>query len=136
MPPVAAQRFAVEGFDGERLALSAPLDANVNDKGSAFGGSLAALMTLAGWALTTLRLNLLDIDAEVYVADSSVKYLAPLRDGLRASAWLADGEDWNAFVATLRGRGKARLNVAAQVDLPGGGVATAMRARFVAFAKR
>ena len=46
MPPVAALRLRIAGYDGARLRLRAPLDANVNDKGCAFGGSLASLMTL------------------------------------------------------------------------------------------
>lgn len=136
MPPVAALRIEIEGFDGERLRLRAPLAINLNDKGSAFGGSLAALMTVAGWALLTLHLQQRGIEAEVYVADSSVRYLAPLRADLAASAWLAEGADWESFVRTLGARGKARLNLQAQVDLPEGGVASAMQARFAAIAKR
>ncbi len=136
MPPVAALGVEAVDFDGERLHLRAPLAANVNDKGSAFGGSLAALMTVAGWALLTLRLWQLGIEAEVYVADSSIRYLAPLHADLAASAWLDDARDWDGFVATLRERGRARLKVAAQVGLPEGGAASAMQARFVAFAKR
>ena len=51
MPPVKAMGIELRGFSGDRLQLSAPLAANVNDKGNAFGGSLASAMTLAGWAL-------------------------------------------------------------------------------------
>ena len=49
MPPVAALQLRVDDFDGDTLHLSAPLSAHVNDKGCAFGGSLASLMTLAAW---------------------------------------------------------------------------------------
>src|SRR5688572_33465248 len=78
MPPVAAMRLRAVARDGDVLRLHAPLDANVNDKGCAFGGSMASAMTLAGWGLLTLRLAEAGIAAEVYVADSQLRYLRPL----------------------------------------------------------
>lgn len=49
MPPVAALGVRVARCDAERVVLEAPLARNVNDKACAFGGSLASLLTLAGW---------------------------------------------------------------------------------------
>ncbi len=136
MPPVAAMQVDVAGYDGERLRLGAPLSANVNDKGNAFGGSLTSLMTVAGWGLVTLRLQLAGLKAEVYVADSAIRYLAPLYADLEAEAAFAPGESWDAFVETLTQRGRARIQVQAQVTLPEGGVATTLSGRFVAIVKR
>ena len=86
MPPVAALRPAIADWRDGHLRLSAPLSANVNDKGCAFGGSLVSLMTLAGWCLVSGRLQQAGLEAEVYVADSQVRYLAPLRVDLVAEA--------------------------------------------------
>jgi thioesterase domain-containing protein len=135
MPPVAALRLRIAGYDGARLALQAPLAANVNDKGCAFGGSLASLMTLAGWGLATLQLQAHGLDAAVYVADSQVRYLAPLYADLEASAWLADDGDWDAVRASLVDGGRASLVLQAQVAGPDGTVAASGRARYVAFAR-
>jgi len=135
MPPVAAMQVRVGDYRDGQLWLSAPLAANVNDKGTAFGGSLTSLMTLAGWGLVALQLRRADIDAEIYVADSQIRYLAPLRDDLHASAGLEDGQSWDEFLRTLAQRGRARVQVRAQVTLPGGDVATTMTGRFVALAK-
>ena len=73
MPPVAAMQLRVDGFDGDALRLHAPLAAHVNDKGCAFGGSLASLMTLAAWGVLTLRLQAAGITADVFVADTQVQ---------------------------------------------------------------
>ena len=73
MPPVAAMQVEVEGMRGDALRLTAPLSANVNDKGNAFGGSLTSLMTVAGWGLVTLKLRMAGLEAEVYVADSQIR---------------------------------------------------------------
>ena len=136
MPPVAAMQVDVEGFQGDALRLTAPLSANVNDKGNAFGGSLTSLMTVAGWGLVTLKLRLAGLKAEVYVADSQIRYLAPLYGDLVADAAFADGQSLEAFIDTLVQRGRARIQVEACVRLPEGGMATTLSGRFVAIAKR
>ena len=136
MPPVAAMQVDVEGMRGDALRLTAPLSANVNDKGNAFGGSLTSLMTVAGWGLVTLKLRLAGVKAEVYVADSQIRYLAPLYNDLIAEAVFAEGQAWDLFVDTLVQRGRARIQVDARVLLPEGGLATTLSGRYVAIAKR
>ena len=136
MPPVAAMQVEVEGMRGDALRLTAPLSANVNDKGNAFGGSLTSLMTVAGWGLVTLKLRLAGLKAEVYVADSQIRYHAPLYGDLVAEAVFAEGQAWDLFVDTLVQRGRARIQVDARVLLPEGGLATTLSGRYVAIAKR
>jgi thioesterase domain-containing protein len=135
MPPVAALRLSIAGYDGQRLRLHAPLAANVNDKGCAFGGSLGSLMTLAAWGLVTLRVQEAGMQADVFVADSRIRYLAPLFADLEAQAELEAAASWDDFVATLRERGRARTELVARVPLPDGSVAAEFAARYVAFRK-
>ena len=135
MPPVAAMQLRIAGFDGDCLRLEAPLLRHVNDKGCAFGGSLVSLMTLAAWGLVTLRLQQAGLPADVFVADSQVRYLAPLYDDLDAEARLAVDVDWERFLSDLRERGRASVSVEACVRLPDGGPAAHCRARYGAIAK-
>jgi len=134
MPPVAAMQVAIAGFDGERLRLRAPLSHNVNDKGCAFGGSLASLMTLAAWGVATMKIQGAGMQADVFVADSQVRYLAPLYADLDASARLSDG-DWDAVRAALREKGRASMVLQAEVAGADGTVAASGRARYVAIAR-
>jgi thioesterase domain-containing protein len=135
MPPVAAMGVRIGGYDGDSLQLRAPLARHVNDKGCAFGGSMASLMTLAGWGLVTLRLHAAGLDADVFVADSSVKFRQPLYADLAVEAWPAGDERWEAAFDALRERGRARMFIAACVRGPDGTVAAEGHARFVALAK-
>ncbi len=133
MPPARAMGFRATRYDTDGLRLSGPLEANVNDKGCAFGGSLAGLLTLSAWGLVNVRLAEAGFDdAEVYVQDSHLRYLAPLYGELHADARLADGEQWETFLAAYRNRGKARATMTAQVTLPDGSPATTLEGRFVA----
>lgn len=136
VPLARAMALRVYAHDGDELALAAPLAPNINDKGCAFGGSLVSLLTLAGWGLIVLKLAALDRECDVYVQDSSVRYLAPVWTDFVARARLAEGESWTAFAETLAARGRARLRVACTVTLDDGSDACTLEARFVAIVRR
>ena len=131
MPPLAAMGVAVRDYDGERLTLAAPLAQNVNDKGCAFGGSINSLATIAAWGLAWLALYDRQLEADTYVQDSGIRYLAPLFGELVATAKRVDGS-WDEFAAQLAGRGRARAVIEAAVALPEGGEAARFSGRFVA----
>ena len=130
MPPVAAMAVRVAGYDGLQLRLQAPLAANVNDKACAFGGSLASLMTLAGWGWLMLRCAEAGIGADVYVADSHLRYLAPVRADFEATAVLGEGEDWPSVLRCLAERGRARVHMQAAVAGADGAPAAVLKARY------
>lgn len=130
MPPVAAMRIRATRYDGDAVHLHAPLDANVNDKDCAFGGSLASVMTLAGWGLLTLKLEEAGLSGEVYVADSQLRYLKPLYADLQAEARLDPGTDWDSVLRAFRERGRARANIQALVRGPEGEPVADLGGRF------
>lgn len=137
MPAVRAMQIQLDGYADGVLRITAPLAANVNDKGNAFGGSLASVLTLSGWALVSLRLRLrlAGHDAEVYVADSNLRYLAPVYEDLHAHAEAAEATGWDAFLNTFRQRRKARISIIATQPGADGKPAAEFSGRFVAFAK-
>src|SRR3546814_12685327 len=100
MPPVAAMQLRIAGYDGDALALEAPLALHVNDKGCAFGGSLVSLLTLASWGLVNLHVQAPGLDADVFVADTELRYLAPLFAALPAQPRTACAPPWQRFVPT------------------------------------
>ncbi len=136
MPPVAAMQVRVGDYRDAMLTVDAPLAANVNDKGNAFGGSLCSVMTLAAWAWVTLQLRLAGHEADVYVADSQIRYLHPVYEDLHARAGAAPGADWDGFLATFRQRGKARIAMVSRLLTADGTVAAELDGRFVAKARR
>ena len=89
-------------------------------------------MTLAGWGLVTVKLADAGLAAEVYVADSQLRYLTPLHADLVAEAWLEDGTDWDAVLRSLRERGRARATLRARVLGPAGDAVAEFAGRFAA----
>ncbi|PJK05258.1 thioesterase [Lysobacteraceae bacterium NML71-0210] len=132
MPPVAMMQMRIADIGNDDLSLSAPLAANLNDKDSAFGGSLVALMTLAGWALASTQLLRAGFEADVYVADSEVKYLHPVKADLLAHATAQSPQALQAFIDTFAARGKARIQLQVSIALADGTPACTLSARYVA----
>ena len=132
MPPVRALQVRVVGCLDGRLRLAAPLAANVNDKGTAFGGSLVSLMTIAAWGLVSLELAQAGIEADIYVADSRVRYLKPVFEDLVVDAGFDDPVERAALADTLRKQGRASIRLKSESLLAEGGVAASFVGRYVA----
>jgi thioesterase domain-containing protein len=132
IPLARAMDLRLHHRSRDSLVLAAPLAPNVNDKGCAFGGSLASLMTLAGWALVELQLQERGEDCDVFVGESTVRYLEPVWSDFQAQAQLAEDADWDTFFDTLGTRGKARVEVLCTVPGNERRAAATLQARFVA----
>ena len=132
IPLARAMDLQLRHHDADMLSLWAPLAPNVNDKGCAFGGSLVSLMTLSGWALVELALRQRGIECDVFVAESGVRYLAPLWRDFCSEARLTPDAQWDTFFDTLAARGRARIAVECIVPGTDGRPAATLEARFVA----
>jgi thioesterase domain-containing protein len=132
IPLARAMALELGDYDGERLRLTTPLAPNVNDKGCAFGGSLVSLMTLTGWGLVELALRQRGEDCDVYVGESTVRYLSPVWSDFAAEAEPAEDANWDVFFATLANRGRARIAVTSHVPGEPGKPAATLAAQFVA----
>lgn len=79
-------------YGPEGLSASAPLAQNVNDKGTAFAGSIAAVATLAGWALTRIVVEEMGMESEVVALRSTIEYEKPVRGDIEVFSRMPDGE--------------------------------------------
>lgn len=112
------------------LTLSAPLAPNINDKGTFFAGSQAALLTLGGWALSTLEGERLVPTVDVVAAESHLGYLAPLSGDARIQV-LTTTDGLAAFARRLQRRGRARLAITATLHGPDGTLASRFEAQYL-----
>lgn len=131
IPLTRAMGVTVAGFDTAGLTLRAPLAPNLNHKHTAFGGSLATLATLAGWALLQLLLRE-HPPATVVIQESTVNYLHPVASGFEARCALPPPDALDRFRRTLERRGVARIGL--DVLIPSGNeIAVRFHGQFVAF---
>lgn len=98
------------------LELSAPLKPNLNDKQTAFGGTLATLCTLSGWCICSMLCRSLTQKVDIAVIDSHIRYHRPVTgDPITARACFPSIETQQTFIETLQKEGRARLNIKVSV---------------------
>ena len=130
--PLAAQMQArVAAWDAEGLTLKAPLAPNINHERSAFGGSLASLMTLACWGYLWLQLEG-EPGMHIVVNEAELKYLKPVTGELVARCLTPAAAGLQAFLDALKRRGKARIKLTAEIR-QGDELATFYTGSFVAY---
>jgi thioesterase domain-containing protein len=113
IPLSRAMQVSVVEIGPDAALLAAPLAPNINHRDTVFGGSAAALATLAAWSLLHARVVDAGIACRLVVTRSTVDYRLPLAGDFTARAELADEAGWERFVRLLERRGKARIGVRA-----------------------
>jgi thioesterase domain-containing protein len=132
IPLTRALGLQVVESSARRLVLAAPLEPNRNHLGTAFGGSLHALPTLACYATLWTLLREAGIEGHVVIKRSQVQYRQPVAADFRAVCTRPDAERVAEFMADLRRHGKARMELDAVVEGTGGRPAVEFTGSFVA----
>lgn len=131
IPLARAMQLKVSRYTGDELEMAVPLAPNINDKGCAFGGSMASLLTLAGWGLIELGLRARRFDCDIYVGDSELRYREPVWGELRGIARFVEPSALATLAAALQTRGKGRIDVVCEIAGEQAAAAI-LSARFVA----
>lgn len=119
IPLTVAMGVVVRELSAERVCLTAPLAPNINHHQTAFGGSVAALAVLSGWALLHARLASRPRPVSLVIQRQQLDYLAPVDAAFEAVCRAPLAADWDRFVHTLDTRGRARLELQASVHCQG-----------------
>ena len=131
IPLARAMQVEIRRLDGAGLQLAAPLEPNRNHVGTAFGGSLQGLATLAGWGVTLVTADGPG-DIRVVIGACQMRFLAPVAGELIATAGWPDAATAAAFRARLAAQQRARLVVAVEIGAPGQGAAARFSGEFAA----
>ncbi|MFP4137904.1 MAG: YiiD C-terminal domain-containing protein [Halomonas sp.] len=97
--------------DGDRLTWSLALTPSLNDKGTGFGGALAAQTTLLGWCWTTLWLRRRGFSRDVVVAEANQRFLAPVTRDYRLECLPEEEAGPERLAARLAEKGRGRITL-------------------------
>jgi thioesterase domain-containing protein len=109
IPITRAMGVRAVANDESGFTVEAPVALNWNHLRTAFGGSINAVATLAAYGLLWLELD--DPGAHVVVAESSIRFLHPVREMIRAVCQRPDPGEWKAFRGKFESEGKAGINL-------------------------
>lgn len=119
IPVTRHLEFTLTPGDENELIARAPLKANLNHMGSAFGGSISMLSTLTGWAMVRLLLDEMKGHAEILIQESDIEYLRPVRDDFAVVCEPPDTTAVERFHQMLDRWGKARLELKCKIHAAG-----------------
>ncbi|MEM7082562.1 MAG: YiiD C-terminal domain-containing protein [Pseudomonadota bacterium] len=132
IPLAKAMEIRFEETSGD-WSLQAPLEPNRNHMGTAFGGAIASLATLTGWAQTWMLLPNPEA-THIVVGKSTIQYRRPARGELIGTAQAPSDDTVSDFLASLDARGKAGIHIVVQIHSDGVEAAR-LKAKFVAIQK-
>ena len=115
IPLARAAGIRLARGNDDTIVAHAPLAANGNPHGSAFGGSLYVTALVAGYAQTVLLVEQANVDASVVVSQAQAEYHQPLHADISASVAPIDAKTRTRFIKTLSRHGRGRLELTARV---------------------
>jgi thioesterase domain-containing protein len=113
IPLTRAMGLRVVAHDEQGFVVEAPVALNSNHLRTAFGGSINAVATLAAYGFLWLELR--ERGSHVVVAESTIRFLRPVRETIHAICPRPAANDWETFGAQFAKTGKARIKLRVQV---------------------
>ncbi len=117
IPLLNAMQLSFVDYTSLALTMEAPLAPNINNKGTAFGGSIASICLFGGWAVSTLAFVDEDIhNTEIVVYKNEMTFERPARGLLTVEARIKP-EDFKTCLARLTSDDPGRVRLDIHVDL-------------------
>jgi thioesterase domain-containing protein len=111
LPITQYMGLEVESYNGDTLILTAPLEPNINDKQTAFGGSLYNMAVMACWGMIYLKTQEHPILCNQVVTEGSIKYIAPVKGRIRAICHAPSADELASFFDYFERNGKAKISL-------------------------
>ena len=117
IPLLTAMQLSFVDYKNLTLTVEAPLEPNINNKGTAFGGSIASICLFSGWAVATLAFTDNDIlNTEIVVYKNDMTFEQPARGHLTVKAYIKSDE-FDACLSRLKAGDTGRIRLDIYVDL-------------------
>ena len=109
-------KMRVDQFSGDSFSLAIDLQPSINDKLTAFGGSLYCLCVMNGWGMAYLQARRRGINPNMVVSHGEIDYTAPVSDEYIVARCETRSEtDWRGFFERLDTHGRATVSLQSEV---------------------
>lgn len=116
--PIAADLgIQLAHYQGDQLVLSAPLEPNINDKATAFGGSIYCVCVMSCWGMVYLKAKEHGITSpNIVVSHAEIDYMRPVAGEIVAKCQLESADSFEPFFEAHKEKGKAKIKLNSVVE--------------------
>ena len=112
IPMTKFMQLKIEEYNEIELKTSAPLNINVNDKGTAFGGSLSTMTIISSWSMCWLISKELGYNSKnIVVIKNENSYLKPVSKDITCTTQKPSIEEIAIIKEKLEKKGSASLKI-------------------------
>jgi len=102
IPLVKSMQLNLTAISSNSLSATAPLNPNINDKKTVFGGSSAALMTVCGWSLIKIHLEQQGFTNDVVIHQAETAWVKAQFDDLNIQVYSQETINWQSIEQQLQ----------------------------------
>ena len=116
IPMTKLMNLSIKSFDNKKLITQAPLDININDKGTAFGGSLSTITTISAWSTLFLLSKEFKIDkANIVIINSQAKFLKPVTKDIVCETFVPSSSELQTLQEKLSSKKSASIKICSHI---------------------
>ena len=116
IPLTNFMQLKVSNYDENELVTTAPLDVNINDKGTAFGGSLSTITIISAWSLCWLISKELGFDSNnIVIIKNETSFKKPVTKDIVCITKKPSKEEIEIVKQKLQIKKSASLKIQSQI---------------------
>lgn len=116
IPLTKHMQLHIKEYNENELITTAPLDININDKGTAFGGSLSTITIISSWSLCWLISQELGFDSKnIVVIKNENSYIRPVTKDILCHTTKPSKEQIETLKEKLETKGSASITIKSKI---------------------
>lgn len=116
IPMTKLMQLELKSIDNSSLITTAPLDINVNDKGTAFGGSLSSITIMSSWCLAYYLSKKFNIEnPNIVIFKNETKFIRPVTRDIICTTFIPNEEELNNLKSKLETKNSGSIKIHAQI---------------------
>ena len=116
IPLTKLMQFSIVNYNDDELITKAPLEININDKGTAFGGSLSTITIISSWSMCWLISQELEYDSKnIVVIKNTNSYLKPVTKDIQCYTSKPSKKEIEIFKQKLENKKSGSLKIFSKI---------------------
>ena len=116
IPMTKLMQLELKSIDNTTLITTAPLNINVNDKGTAFGGSLSSIAIISSWCMAYYLSKKLNIgESNIVIVNNETKFLRPVTKDIICTTFIPKKEEIKILESKLEIKNSGTIKIYAQI---------------------